>query len=196
MYLRKYNPTGAGAIGKWRPEYEREAYKLALLGALEKDLADWFEVDTTTITYWKQTNPVFARALKKGKAGANMDVAFSFFKLATGFTHPDIHILSNRVRTYNVDTREVTEYTEPLIVPIVKYYPPSAFAAQKWLAIREREKWADVQQTQLTVSVEGHIDIEQVKENLSNTALYTTEELEWALKMGLPAAAFQNVTGN
>jgi hypothetical protein len=196
MYVRKYNPHGAGAKGRWRPEFEKQTYKLALLGATEKEIADFFEVDTTTITYWKQTNPVFATALKRGRIEADMNVAHSYYKLANGFTHPDIHILSNRVRTFNMDTREVTERTEALVIPIIKYFPPNPFAAQKWLQVRQRDKWADVQQSKVNIIMEGQVDVNLLQENLSDPKQYSTEELEWALKLGLTQGANTNVSRN
>jgi len=56
----------------------------------------------------------------------------SLFKRAIGFSHPDIHVLSNRVKTFTNGVL-VSEQTEALLVDVTKVYPPDKAAAQEFL---------------------------------------------------------------
>lgn len=54
------NPPGRPT--DYRPEYAEHARKLCLLGATDKDLADWFEVVESTVNLWKLAHPEFSAA--------------------------------------------------------------------------------------------------------------------------------------
>lgn len=56
----------------------------------------------------------------------------SLYKRANGYSHPDIHIITNRVKTIDKDGM-ITEETVPLIVDIIKHYPPDKGAGQEFL---------------------------------------------------------------
>lgn len=51
----------------FKEEYVELAYKYCLLGATDKDLAQFFEVTETTINNWKNDHPEFFESIKKGK---------------------------------------------------------------------------------------------------------------------------------
>ena len=51
----------------FKPEYIEQAKKLALLGATDKDLANFFDVTEQTINNWKRDFPEFFESLKEGK---------------------------------------------------------------------------------------------------------------------------------
>ena len=57
----------AGRPTNYRDEYAQQAGKLAKLGATDKELADFFDVTTTTINNWKVNFPEFLASLKMGK---------------------------------------------------------------------------------------------------------------------------------
>jgi hypothetical protein len=84
---------------KFKPEFVEQARKLCLLGATDDQLASFFDVATSTISKWKLDFPEFAEALKGGKVGADMEVAASLYKRATGGdTVAMIFWLKNRAR--------------------------------------------------------------------------------------------------
>lgn len=114
---------------KYKAEFAIQAEKLCKLGATDEELADFFEVSTTTIDNWKLAHESFLGAIKKGKTLADAEVADKLFHRATGYDHPDVDI---RV----VDNRIVE-------TPLIKHYPPDTAAAIFWLKNRQKAKWRD-----------------------------------------------------
>src|ERR1700754_2435855 len=55
-------PPRRGAGGRptvWRPEFTEQGGKLAAIGATEEQIADFFEVNITTLWRWKSRYPEF-----------------------------------------------------------------------------------------------------------------------------------------
>ncbi len=74
----------AGRPTKYKDEYIEQAYKLALLGATDKQMCDYFNVDEKTFNNWKHKHPEFFQSLKKGKEEADFNVVKSLYKKACG----------------------------------------------------------------------------------------------------------------
>ena len=163
---------------KWNTKRPQQAFDYAFLGATDDRMAELMDVSVQTIDYWKRTKPEFKRMLDKGRGQANARVARSLYEVAIGYSHPDTVILSNRVKIYDENGRVVEEHTEPLIVPIVKYYKPDAWAALKILTIKERILWADVQKTELTSNI--NLNIKKI-----DFAAFSDEELRSLKNMGM-----------
>lgn len=117
----------AGRPTKYKDEYADLAYKFALLGAIDTQLADFFDVDEATINRWKKRHTEFCESLKRGKAQADAEVADMLFQRAKGYSHDEDKI-------FNANG-------EPLIVPTEKHYPPDTTAAIFWL--KNRAGWKD-----------------------------------------------------
>ena len=62
--------TKIGRPTKYRPEFAKQARKLCKLGATNQDLADFFEVDISTIWHWQTNHKPFFSALNLGKSEA------------------------------------------------------------------------------------------------------------------------------
>jgi hypothetical protein len=119
-----------GRPTKYKEEYNEQAYKLCLLGATDKELADFFGVVEDTINEWKKEYEEFSVSVQKGKTIADAEVADSFHKRATGFIKEDCE--------------EVFQYQGEVIrAKIKKYFPPDAGAALNWLKNRQKDKWRD-----------------------------------------------------
>lgn len=112
---------------KYKAEYCEKAYKLCLLRAIDKDIADFFDTTEVTINAWKKVHPEFLESLKRGKIQADSEVAEKLFQRACGYSHPDVHI-SN----YQGDIT---------VTDITKHYPPDTAAAFIWL--KNRAGWKD-----------------------------------------------------
>ena len=123
------NPTGRPT--KYRPEYNKQAYKLGLLGATDKQLAEFFEVDEATINRWKVEHEGFCKSLKAAKGDADGKVAESLYKRALGYSHPE-----DKVFIY---------YGKPVVVKTIKHHPPDTVAAIFWLKNRAKEVWREKQ---------------------------------------------------
>lgn len=129
---------GGGAPTKYNVKYNKQAYKLSLMGATDADLADIFDVTETTINNWKEAHPKFFESIKKGKADADSNVAVSLYKRANGYSHPDVDV--------KVVDGEIVE------TPLTKHYPPDTAAAIFWLKNRQPKKWRDKQEVENTGS--------------------------------------------
>jgi len=186
MYQRKSNPNGVGRKGSYTKDIPDRAYKLCLLGLKDADLAVAFGVGVSTVNYWKQHKPAFAKALKEGRMEADANVAKALYNRAIGYSHPDTVILTNRVDVYDEDGKKIETRTEPLVVDTVKHYPPSEYAAHKWLTLRQREWWAETQEHRHTHH--GQIDFNHITEQISDSERFTDAELKLALKLGLNKA--------
>lgn len=126
-----------GRPSKYKEEFNKQAFKLALLGATDKDLADFFEVCESTINNWKLEYPEFLESIKKGKDEADATVASKLFHRACGYKHKDVHISNYK--------GEIT------ITDLDKHYPPDTTAAIFWLKNRQPEKWRDKQEVDLRI---------------------------------------------
>ena len=146
--MAKLTPTkpksNAGRPTKYKAEFAEQAYKYCLLGADDKKLAYLFEVSESTINQWKKDHKEFSESIKKGKAFSDADVASRLFHRAMGYDHPedDIRVVSGEI----------------VITPTVKHYPPDTAAAIFWLKNRQREKWRDKVDTEVTGKDGGPID--------------------------------------
>lgn len=119
-----------GRPSKYDPaKTPEQAYKLCLLGATDKELADFFGVSEQTLNNWKSQHPEFLESLNRGKVDADARVAQSLYHRALGYEHPD------------TDIRVVNG--EIVMTPTVKRYPPDTVAAIFWLKNRQRGKWRD-----------------------------------------------------
>lgn len=132
----------AGRPTDYKEEYCVQVEKLCKLGATDKEIADFFEVDESTVNRWKLEYPEFCESIKKGKIIADAEVAESLYKKATGFTNEEVKIFQSDGK--------------PLIVPFTAYYPPDTAAINIWLKNRRgrvdkgAQRWADKVETGFT----------------------------------------------
>jgi len=103
--------------------------RACMLGATNEELAKKLNVSLSTIDRWINTKTDFRSAIKKGRCGADQDVAVSLYHRAVGYSHPDVHISSYM--------GEIT------ITNIIKHYPPDTGAACMWLKNRRPDLWRD-----------------------------------------------------
>lgn len=134
---------------KFKPEFVEQAQKLANLGATDRDVADFFEVDERTINRWKQDHEGFCQALKVGKDAADARVEQSLYRRALGYTHDAVKIAVNA-------QGEVTQ------VPYVEHFPPDTTAAIFWLKNRKPSDWRDVKAVEATVDANVTAKIETI----------------------------------
>ena len=131
--------TGKGRPTKYKEEYSEQVFKLCLLGATDKGLADFFNVDEATINRWKLSHDDFCESIKRGKDEADARVAESLFNRALGYSHKD-----TKFATHEGKITDREEYT--------KHYPPDATSAIFWLKNRQKDQWRDKQDHELTGS--------------------------------------------
>lgn len=135
-------PKGRGRPTKFVPEYVEQAFKLALLGARDADIADFFNIDESTLNEWKKRHPDFYESLKRGKLVADAEVAEKLYRRALGYSHEAVKIFIHE--------------GQPITVPYTQHYPPDTTACIFWLKNRQPNKWRD------KVEVEAEIDIRKI----------------------------------
>lgn len=124
-------PKKTGRPSSYRPEYVEQAAKLCLLGATDKQMADFFEVSEVTFNAWKKEHPDFLKSLKENKEIADAQVASSLFNRALGYSHNE-----DDIRAVN---------GEIVITPTIKHYPPDTTACIFWLKNRQPKLWREKQ---------------------------------------------------
>lgn len=112
---------------KFKPGYGRQAFKLALLGMTEAEMASVFDVSESTFRLWKKDNPAFSAAIARGKAPADAEVVAALYERALGYSHPETVITTHQGKI--TKTR------------VMKRYPPDTTAATRWLYNRRPKEW-------------------------------------------------------
>lgn len=132
------------------PEYSEQAYKLCLLGATDKEMADFFQVAESTFNLWKQEHKEFSESMVKGKTIADATVAESLYKRATGYTAKKV--VTANIQGMITDVKEVNDYVGP-----------DTAAASLWLRNRQSAKWRDKVDHELTGKDGGPIEISKIE---------------------------------
>lgn len=113
----------------YKAEYAKQAAKLCELGATDFELAKFFEVDTSTIYRWKNTEAEFCKAVIVGKEKADDRVERALFNRAVG---------------YSFESEKVFQFQGAVVrAPTTEHIPPDAGAAMNWLKNRRADKWRD-----------------------------------------------------
>lgn len=127
----------AGRPSEYDPDKTaKQAKKACLMGATDKDLADFFEVSEKTINNWKHEHPEFLQSIKDGKEIADSNVAKSLYERANGYEHPEVHVSNYQ--------GEIT------LTELTKHYPPDTTAGIFWMKNRQPHKWRDRKQTEVS----------------------------------------------
>ena len=123
----------------YRNEYAEQARQLCLLGYIDKQLADFFNVSEQTINTWKNKHPEFLESIKRGKDIADAEVVDSLFKRAKGFDYEEVEL------------KVVSGKTSKKIIK--KRALPDPTSAIFFLKNRQSKYWRDKQVTETTVNV-------------------------------------------
>ncbi len=141
-YLPAHAEPGPGRDTLYDPSMNDQTRKLALLGCTDKQIADFFEVDESTINRWKKRHPAFCQSLNEGKIIADAEVADCLFRRAKGETLVVEKAVKGPGGRYEVIT-------------VKQYVPADSGAAKLWLTNRQPEKWRDKREDAHT----GRLDI-------------------------------------
>ena len=156
-----------------------QIFKLAILGLKMSEMANVIGVGTSTLKKWLKKYPAFKESYDAGRIEASAEVAISLYKLATGYSHPEQKIFMNKIKEFDPDTGKlIREYNEPLIVDSVKHYAPNFNAINKFLAIKEPDKWREDNKAE----VEHSFALQKGSEEMGKIS---TEELALMESIGL-----------
>ena len=161
---QKFRRKVGAPCSKWNNFRSAEGFKYALLGATDERIAALMDIDINTLNAWKRDHPEFGKALKDGKMKADAEVANALYRRATGFW---------------VDVVEPVVLKDGTIIEVSKrkYYPPDGMVGLKWMALRQRELWAEVTRIEAT---QTNINITKI-----DLRAFSKDELMLMRKMNL-----------
>jgi len=137
MGKKRVKGEDEGRPTKYQEEYNEQARKLCLLGATDKDLADFFNVNADTIYEWKKVHEKFSESISQGKIIADMEVADALYK----GTKDRIVVEQQAFKI------KVGQYEEQIEVVDVEKVIPADFRNQQfWLKNRSPKNWRDKQE--------------------------------------------------
>jgi hypothetical protein len=131
---------------EYKAAYAEGARKLALLGATDAEIADFYEVDVRTIYRWKNTHDEFCQALKAGKEQADARVERALYHRAIGYEQEEVKIFMP------------AGAEAPVYAPFTAKVAPDTTAAIFWLKNRQPDQWRDVTRAELTGKNGGPIE--------------------------------------
>ena len=138
---------GPGRPSAYDPSMNDQAYKLALLGMTDAEIAEFFGVAVSTFYLWKETHPAFSEAVNAGGVQADADVAASLYRRAMG----EVVFTERRVKT-DAGTYEVIRLSQQV--------PADPGAAKLWLTNRQPGKWREKQAVEHSGPDGGPVQIE------------------------------------
>lgn len=126
----------------FKQEYVKQVYQLCLLGATDKDIADFFSVTEQTINNWKNDFPEFFESLREGKEIADMHIANKLYNRAEG-------AIINTQQAFKLKKKYTDENGNKIedevveVVDLQQELPPDTTAMIFWLKNRKSTKWKD-----------------------------------------------------
>jgi len=133
-------------------KFEKVAPKIKLLsrrGFTDAEIAQLLDVTQRTLDNWKKRHDSFFRSLNDWKKLPDKQVERSLFERACGYSHPE-----TKVFTYN---------GKILTYEVIKHYPPDPTSMIFWLKNRQRARWRD----KIDHDISGDIGIKGLSEALS-----------------------------
>mgnify|MGYP001243368073 CR=1 FL=1 len=162
----KRHPGGRPTI--YNDDMPHRAYKLALLGLTDREIAKQLEISLDTLNRWKREHPEFSDQLNAGKLEADANVAKSLYQRAVGYSHPEEKIFINNGEIIRTET--------------IRQYPPDTRAAALWLGVRRGAQWVQTTRQEITgpgggpiqsisVSLDPHQALDNYLESIRRAAL-------------------------
>lgn len=130
-----------GRPSKYNPIYCDQVTKLCKLGATDSEIAEFFEIAESTLNLWKLEHKDFSEAITRGKQVADMEVAASLYKSAVGFHYKEMTTGTNDMGSFATESK--------------RYATPDFRAIRFWLMNRQRNKWRDKVEQDITTKGES-----------------------------------------
>jgi hypothetical protein len=121
----------AGRKTSYQRDYAQMARGYCLLGATNRQLAKLFGISTETLDTWMDCHPEFGQAIEEGRSTADMFVADSIYRRATGYTQK-ICTVVRETRTTGDQVTVIERTTETDL-----HVPADPSAASRWLHLRQ-----------------------------------------------------------
>lgn len=131
----KRNAMGnqGGRPEHYKPEYANQVYKICLLGLIDTQIAQFFDISVRTLNNWKKRYPDFRDGMWRGKTIADAEVAHALYRLACGFSYTETKVIMLK----DAQGERVIQTFE-----VMKYMPPNVQACKFWLTNRRPQDWS------------------------------------------------------
>jgi hypothetical protein len=127
-----------GRPTKYRAEYVQQAHKLSIKGFIDREIADFFKVQESTITRWKQKHSDFCTSLKRGKYEFDTGkVVNSLLRRALGYQYKEETQELTRPDPKTGERKLITTKV------VIKEIAPDPTSMIFWLKNRQSDEWRD-----------------------------------------------------
>lgn len=137
------NPVGRPT--SFQPEYVDQVERLCRTGAIDTDIAEFFNVAVSTVYEWKLAFPEFSEAIKRGKAKVDREVADKLIDRAMGAKF----VIQKEVKLKSVEYengKKVSEEERVEVVSLEQEAPPDTQALIFFLKNRRPDLYRDKQE--------------------------------------------------
>lgn len=142
----KKPPRKSGRPPTYDPEFHpQQAFKLAILGCVDSEIASNFNISAETLCRWKDKHPEFGQAIREGGEPADAAVADALRQRAMGYEWEEE--VATKVKV-SKDEEKV------IITKVRRIVPPDTQAASLFLRNRQSKKWRDKVEVEHSGTVE------------------------------------------
>jgi hypothetical protein len=139
-----------GGRTKFKNDFMRQVYYLAKGGFRTIDIAEFFNVDASTIELWKQSNKEFLKAYREGTYMMGFKAVESLTQRLLGYDYVEVE------KSQHLDKwGKVHELTKV----VHKHMPPDVEAIKFYLKNRFKDNWSDTTRTE----IEAHLQVDLAK---------------------------------
>lgn len=177
--VESFNPDGRPTKYK-NEETDKQVYKFALLGLIDKEMAGLLDITESTFNKWKYDFPTFSESLKNGKEIADADVATKLHERAMGMEWEE---------ECPIKVKVAKDKEEVIIVKVTKKIAPDVGAINSWLTNRKSSKWKNKQDTTISGNPEEPLTIKPDLSKLSDDELTRAIKLASKLPTGNPSGS-------
>lgn len=108
-------------------------------GRTEDEISEILGICRRTLNNWKGEHDKLEHAVREARLIADQLIEASLYQRALGYSHPEEKVI--QTRDGSIDKVEIT-----------KHYPPDTQAAMFWLRNRQRKRWSEKTESDVTVN--------------------------------------------
>jgi hypothetical protein len=138
--LPKLRNRKSGRPSSYNKKYATLAYKLARMGANEREIASVIGIEQRTLIRWKKEFEEFCHAICNGKNDYNLSTKKALFKRVSGYRYTEITKQKTMVEQVN-DEGETVMVPATIIKTVSKHVPPDVNACLSVLRRNRTKDW-------------------------------------------------------
>lgn len=127
----------------FEPSHVHLASRLALLGAIDDQIASVFGISRSRLDVWRNTHPELQDAIKEGRIPSDGTVARSLYERALGFKFTTQEPIKLKETFYDDTGKKIREAEKVELVDVEKVVPADTVACIFWLKNRQPAMWRD-----------------------------------------------------